>query len=118
MPPKKNAITREALEDMLNEHQEPQTQPPEPPQRELPEFLSDDKDFKDTIKESLIEISTLPMPTGSEKRKKFKEELQNNKFLTKYLDRQVNSSYLRYVNDHVKAAMIYSYTFTKVHRSL
>jgi len=119
MPPRKIKMTPEVLEEMLKSETQNNIEAGEE-QAEEPEdnnIVNNDSDFKDTIKNGILELSSLPM-RGTEKRNKLKTELQNNKFINKYLDKQINKSYLQYMNDHIKAFMIYTYSYARVYRTL
>jgi len=78
----------------------------------------DNADFVETIKESLYDVGAMPMAQTNEKRSKFRKELKEDKFLTKYIDKNVKNHYLHYLNDHFKALMIYSYHYMKVSKTL
>lgn len=117
--PTRKKITPEILTEMLKSETQTNAEPEqEPEQEEVDNIVNNDTDFKDTIKSGILELSTIPMTTASNKRDRFKKELQENKFINKYIDKQINNSYLKYMNDHIKAMMIYSYTYAKVHKSL
>lgn len=71
--------------------------------------------IKSSIKEIVFEISAMPI-TIQEKKTLLKARLQNDKFLNKYVDKHAINKLMKYfINDHVKAGILYIYHYSQAY---
>jgi hypothetical protein len=69
------------------------------------------KEVKNSVKEGIFFLSSLPMP--KDRRDNFKNDLHQSRFLNNYIDESVYTRYLSHVNQDAKAVACYGYYFIK-----
>ena len=83
---------------------------PGPPPVHHPVMEVEDKDFKNSLKDNVFKIGSLPMK-DERKREKFYGKLKESTFLNKYVDKRASRIFSEYLNEDGKAACIYSMAY-------
>lgn len=73
--------------------------------------LTETKSIIDSVKFAVFHIAAMPVSSERTKRKTLEDKLTGDEFLNDYVDKKIKRHFIKWINDDVKAVLVYGYHF-------